>query len=288
MVHGLELACKNGYVYELDRLTGKPVTPVKEVPVANAKTDPTAAALMTNTYGWLRTGKAPLTEPIPVRAGAVTQHCAQASLLPGPAPDGQPYEYSCAYNYYSADHYVAGTSQDSVDWQPMSLDNKLGYAYICANNGVRSVKMGDPTAPQTSDGSVWPQLLQNGNGGSEPRLGWFTALNLQNNKAVWRKEYSSSICTGGSAATASGIVFAEATSTNLPNATTTITPQSSLYAYDAKTGNLLSTYTQPGLNITGPPVIFEESGKEYVAFEGTIPVPNGIGTYSQIMALALP
>jgi glucose dehydrogenase len=290
MVPGLELACKNGYVYELNRLTGQPVTPVKEVPIANAKTDPAAAALMTGTYKWLRTGGQPLTEPIPVRAGAVTQHCAQASLLPGPAPDGNPYEYSCAYNYYSADHYVAGTNQDSVDWNPMSVNEKLGYAYICANNGIRSVKMGNPDAPQTSDGSVWPQLLQNGNGGSEPRLGWFTALNLQNNKAVWRVQYPSSLCTGGSATTASGIVFASAATTSTgTSAATTAPPQSTLYAYDASNGKVLGTYTSPGLAINGPPIIYEESGKEYVAFGGTVPASDGTNTrYAEIIALALP
>jgi len=282
MVHGLELACKNGYVYELDRLTGKPVTPVKEVPIANAKSDPQAATLMTNTYGWLPSDGKTLTEPIPVRAGAVTQHCAQPSLLPGPAPDGQPFEYSCAYNYYSADHYVAGTNQDSIDWQPMSVDTKLGYAYICANNGIRSVKMGDPKAPQTSDGSVWPQLLQNGDGGSEPRLGWFTALDLRTNKAVWRKEYSDMVCSGGSAATASGLVFAEGT-----GAPKSATPgQSTFFAYDAKAGQQLFAFTQKGLLITGPPSVYEEGGKEYVAFECNLPDASG-APFQQIVALAL-
>jgi alcohol dehydrogenase (cytochrome c) len=278
MVYGLELACKNGYVYELNRETGQPITPVKEEPIANATTDSAAATLMTNTYHWLRTGGKPLTEPIPVGAGAVTQHCATAALLPGPAPDGQPYEYSCAFNYYSADHYVAGTNQDSVDWQPMSVDQKLGYAYICANNGIRAVKMGDPNAPQTADAEVWPQLLQNGDGGSEPRLGWFTALNLRNNQMVWRKEYPSSVCAAGSAATASGIVFGVGTAS---------TGGSTLYAYDASNGNQISTWTEPGLTISGPPIIFEESGKEYVAFEGTV-INSANVPRAEILALALP
>jgi glucose dehydrogenase len=283
LVHGIELACKNGYVYELNRATGQPVTPVKEEPVSNAKTDSDAAALMTNTYDWQRTGGKPLTEPIPVGAGDVTQHCADPALLPGPAPDGKPYEYSCAYNYYSADHFVAGTNQDSVDWQPMSIDAKLGYAYICANNGVRSVKMGNPDAPQTSDGSVWPQLVNNGDGGSEPRLGWFTALDLRTNKMVWRKEYTDSQCTAGSAATSTGIVFGSGLLTSGSKTST-------LYAYDAKTGALLSSWTEPGLTISGPPVVFEAQGKEYVAFEGTAPLasnPTG-PSYGQIFALSLP
>jgi quinohemoprotein ethanol dehydrogenase len=267
LVHGVTVTCKNGYVYELDRATGKPVLPVVEKPVANAKTDPAAATLMTKTYKWLRTNGKALTEPIPV-GDAITPHCATPSLLPSVAPDGKPYEYSCAYNYYSADHYVAGTNQDSMDWEPLSYNQKLGYTYFCANDGIRSVKLGDPAATQVSDAQVWPQLLTNGNGGSEPRAGWFTALNVQNNKKVWQAQYTVS-CKMGSATTASGLVFTGDASGNF-------------IAFDAKTGQKLFTWTLPTLGLSSAPIVYSVNGKEYIA------MTVGLAGSATVVALALP
>jgi glucose dehydrogenase len=69
-VKGLSVGCKNGYVYELDRETGEPVTPVKEEELSNAKSDPKAKA-EDEKLGWVKQNGEPLTEPIPVDAGEV-------------------------------------------------------------------------------------------------------------------------------------------------------------------------------------------------------------------------
>ncbi len=76
-VKGLSIGCKNGYVYELNRETGEPVTPVKEEELSNAKSDPKAKA-EDEKLGWVKQNGEPLTEPIPVDAGEVVPHCASA------------------------------------------------------------------------------------------------------------------------------------------------------------------------------------------------------------------
>jgi PQQ-dependent dehydrogenase (methanol/ethanol family) len=255
-VKGLSLACKSGYQYQLDRRTGKPVTPVKEMPLANAESDPQAKEYSEKVLHWFRTGGKPMTEPIPVGAAEITPHCATKSKLPAKAPDGKPYEYSCAFNYYSDDHFVAGTNEQGINWQPASYDPDLGVEYFCGNDTIRSTKVTDPKAPQKSDSAVWPQLFQNGVGGAEPKTGYFTAVDVRTNKLVWQNKYKSTACTGGSAVSAGGVVY---------------TPDSSghLFGYDAKTGKKVWDFSLPGVSITAPPVIYEAGGVEYVGVAAT-------------------
>jgi glucose dehydrogenase/cytochrome c5 len=255
-VQGLTIACKSGYQYQLDRTTGKPVTPVREEPLANAESDPQAKEYSEKKLDWYRTGGKPLTEPIPVGAGEVTPHCANKANLPDKAPDGKPYEYSCAFNYYSADHFVAGTTEQALNWQPTSYSANLGYEYFCANNGIRAVKVQDLKAKQKSDNEVWPQLFQNGVGGSEPKTGYFTAIDVRTNKLVWQKHYANTACTGGSAVTAGGLVF------NSDSA-------GHFFAYDARTGKQVWTFDLPGLAIAAPPIVYEAGGVEYVGVMAT-------------------
>ena len=79
MVHGIEVACKSGYVYELNRDTGKPATPVKETPPPNLKT--VGAQTLKEDRAWAKT------QPIPA-GDSIVPHCVKPTDLPGPAPDG--------------------------------------------------------------------------------------------------------------------------------------------------------------------------------------------------------
>ena len=258
-VNGVSVGCKNGYVYELDRETGKPVTPVKEMPLSNAKSDPQAKAL-DERLGWKRTNGKPLTEPIPVDAGEVTPHCADPKQLPAKAPDGQPFQYACAYMYFSPKHYTAGWNGTSLDWPPSSYDPKLGYTYYCANVGIHAAKLKSFDAKQTSQTEVFPQLYENGEGpgATEPRQGWFTALDLQDNKTAWQKRFPSGIeCAGGSSTSAGGLVFVTDSTGRL-------------HAYEAANGKEVWSYAQKGLSLDAPPILYEVGGTEYLAIVGTI------------------
>jgi outer membrane protein assembly factor BamB len=88
------------------------------------------------------------------------------------------------------------------------------------------------------------------------RQGTLTALNLSNNGKVWQRNYFSDtggICKSGSSTTAGGLVF--------------IAVGDVFYAYDAKTGAKLWSYTPPeGAVVNTPPVVYSANGKEYVAW----------------------
>ena len=257
MVKGLSLVCKSGYVYELDRETGKPVTPVKEEPLANAKTDPQAKK-RDEKVGWLRTGNKPMTEPIPVDASVLTPHCANPKLLPTEAPDGKPFEYSCAFDYYSTTHFVAGQDEHGTDWQPASYDPQLGYTFNCSKIGTRTIKITDEHAKEKENFKVWPQEYENGEAVIEAGTGRFTAINLANNHTAWQHVYKTADeCNGGSAATATGVVF-------------TADSTGHFYAYDGKTGKIVWTYTRPGLSILAPPIVYTVKGTEYVTVAATV------------------
>jgi glucose dehydrogenase/cytochrome c5 len=258
-VNGLSIGCKNGYVYELDRETGKPVTPVKEEELSNAKTDPAAKAY-DEKLGWKKANGEPLTEPIPVDAGEVTPHCADKSLLPPEAPDGKGFEYACAYLYFGKDHYTAGWNGTAMDWEPTSYDPQLGYTYYCTNVGIHAAKLKGFDAKQSDNFKVFPQLYENGegNGATEPRSGWFTALDLNDNKTAWQKRFPTGVeCAAGSATTAGGLVF-------MSDST------GKLRAFESKTGKEVWSYSHKGLELHAPPVSYEVDGTQYVTVVGTL------------------
>ena len=258
-VDGLSIGCKNGYVYELDRETGKPVTPVKEEELSNAKSDPQAKAY-DEKMGWKKQNGEPLTEPIPVDAGEVTPHCASKNLLPPEAPDGKGFEYACAYMYFGKDHYTAGWNGTSLDWQPSSYDPQVGYTFYCANVGIHAAKLKSFDAKQTSEYEVFSQLYANGEGkgATEPRAGWFTALNLEDNKTAWQKRFPNGVeCAAGSATTAGGLVF-------MSDST------GKLHAFETKTGKEVWSWSRKGLELHAPPVVYEVGGTEYLSVVGTL------------------
>jgi quinohemoprotein ethanol dehydrogenase len=258
-VNGLSIGCKNGYVYELDRETGKPVTPVKEEPLSNAKTDPAAKAY-DEKLGWKKPNGEPLTEPIPVDAGEVTPHCASKNLLPPEAPDGKGFEYACAYIYFGKDHYTAGWNGTAMDWEPTSYDPELGYTYYCTNVGIHAAKLKGYDVPQNDNFKTFPQLYENGEGkgATEPRSGWFTALDLNDNKTVWQKKFPTGTeCAAGSATTAGGLVF-------MSDST------GELHAFEAKTGKEVWSYAHKGLELHAPPIVYQVGNTEYVSVVGTL------------------
>lgn len=258
-VNGLSIGCKNGYVYELNRETGAPVTPVKEEELSNAKSDPSAKAY-DEKMGWKKSNGEPLTEPIPVDAGEVTPHCASKSLLPPEAPDGKGFEYACAYMYFGTDHYTAGWNGTSLDWEPTSYDPTLGYTYYCANVGIHAAKLKSFDQKQNSEFKTFPQLYENGEGegATEPRSGWFTALNVEDNKTAWQKRFPEGIeCAAGSVTTAGGLVF-------MSDST------GKLHAFEAKTGKEVWSYARKGLEVHAPPVVYQVGDTEYLSVVGTL------------------
>jgi PQQ-dependent dehydrogenase (methanol/ethanol family) len=281
MVHGIEVACKSGYVYELNRDTGKPATPVKETPPPNAKT--VGAQTLKEDRAWAKT------QPIPA-GDSIVPHCVKPTDLPGPAPDGKPYEYSCTFAYVGTDHFTALTPGigGDVNYEPSSVSPKLGYAYVCSSWSVQPTKV-VPNAPSplgniapTFTGEVFGPGAPIAPAGTVPHLfrGSLTALNLDNNKKVWQQKYYTDTgggCQTGSSVTASGIVF--------------LANNGSFMAYDAKTGKSLWTYTPPeGAIVNSAPAIYSVNGKEFVAWNVNLGAKSGTQQVGNdaVVAFSLP
>ena len=281
LVHGIEVACKSGYVYELNRLTGKPATPVTEKPIPNAKT--AGAATLKADASWAKTQPIPAGDP-------VVPHCVKPSDVPGPGPDGKPYEYSCTFAYIGGDHYTVITPAigGAINYEPSSVNPKLGHVYVCSAVSYQPTKAvkGAPSplgaiAP-TFENETFPPAGYVAPAGTRQLQGTFTALNLSNNKKVWQKLFyndTGGLCKSGSSTTASGLVF--------------LAQGGSLYAYDAANGKQLWSYTPPdGAIVNTAPAIYSVNGKEYVAWNldlATKQAASGPGNaHDEVLAFSLP
>jgi alcohol dehydrogenase (cytochrome c) len=231
---GLELVCKSGYVYELDRTNGKPLTPIIE------KKFPRDSAAFQSAWP---------TQPIPV-GDRIIPHCAKKSQFQFDPPDGKPFKFACTFASYGTDRYVAQAPafNGGPDWPPMSQNPQLGYVYICAQVSAFALKARKkPGSPQFA-GSFAPPTK------GKALAGTFTALNLRNNRMVWQKEWTASkngACYSGSASTAGGVTF-------------TGDLRGNFYAFDSRTGAQLWT-RKLALPISSPAVTYAANGRQYVA-----------------------
>jgi alcohol dehydrogenase (cytochrome c) len=239
--NGVTFQCKAGYLFELDRSSGTPLIPVKEVPIPQAPggSAPDPATIAANPL-------ASLTQPIPA-SDRVTPACSTSESLPGPAPDGGSYAYSCVYSLPGAGHFIAYTPgfNGGADQQPTALDPRTGYLYECQiANASQAFKSGTvaPAGKSTAPPAGWS--------------GTVAAVNLANGKVVWLDKWmNGKTCFSGVLATAGGLVFA---------ADTLATGPSTLYAFDSATGKELWEYhtNQP---IADAPIAYRYKGHEYIA-----------------------
>jgi quinohemoprotein ethanol dehydrogenase len=278
-VQGIDVGCKSGYVYELNRLTGKPVTPVIESPSPNAKT--VGKKTLEEDRTWSKT------QPVPV-GGSVVPHCATAKDVPGPAPNGKPYQYSCTFALFGTDAYTVMTPSDggAINYEPSSFSPATGDVYVCAQVTYQAIQV-QPGAPSPL-GAIAPTFA-NQSWGPIPAatatthtlVGTLTALNVNNNKTVWQKQYYSdqggAACETGSSVTAGGLVF--------------VANNGVFLAYNAKTGAQVWSYKPPqGAIVNSAPAIYSANGKEYVAWNADLgtAVNGGAQAQDEIIAFALP
>jgi hypothetical protein len=183
---------------------------------------------------------------------------------------------------------VTPTINGAVNYEPSSYNAKLGYVYVCSAVSFQPTKVvrGAPSplgsiAP-TFAGEVFPPsgFLPSPPPGKTLHLlqGTLTALNLSNNGKVWQRRYFSDtggVCKSGSSTTANGLVF--------------IAVGNVFYAYDAKTGVQLWSYSPPeGVVVNTPPVIYSAGGKEFVAWDVDLGTSAGASAgQDEIIAFSL-
>jgi quinohemoprotein ethanol dehydrogenase len=171
---------KTGWVYILDRETGKPILGIEERPVPQEPRQHTAA-----------------TQPYPVGDAVVPQFI-------DIAPEGFDLPYGGRIFTPFWDKPVVYRPQMAVNWPPSSYDPTTHLFYVCAIDNVGN-------SVSDTHGFEHPkwQGMWLGGGGAYTGIagrGIFAAVDLTTNRLVWRQQWHES-CFSGSLATAGGLVF---------------------------------------------------------------------------------
>ena len=180
MRKGLAQAGKTGWVYLLDRETGKPLLGIEERPVMQEPRQATSP-----------------TQPYPIGDALVPQQI-----------DITPENYDLINEgriftpYYKEP--VIYTPMAAVNWPPSSYDPETYLMYICANDATSGARADDS---QYEEPTFEAQYLGGAYTGSGTvRRGIFAALDVRTNRLVWRRQWTDG-CRSGVLSTAGGLVF---------------------------------------------------------------------------------
>jgi alcohol dehydrogenase (cytochrome c) len=218
-------ASKTGWVYILDRITGKPLIGIDEKPVAQDPRQLTSP-----------------TQPFP-RGDAFVPHEMEI------APEDFPLvNQGRIFTPFWTDGVVAKPSpRGGANWPPSSYDPSTNYFYVCGSDSANIFKGGDENQAMPREGE---RFLGGAFGGSPlPGTGIFAALDMKTNRLVWRQSWKDS-CYSGSVATAGGLVFVGRNDGRLT-------------AMDSSNGKRLWEF-QTGAGVNAPASVFEYEGNQYV------------------------
>ncbi|HUQ53526.1 MAG TPA: PQQ-binding-like beta-propeller repeat protein [Gammaproteobacteria bacterium] len=218
---------KTGYVYILDRETGKPLVGIDEVAVPQEPRQATAA-----------------TQPIP-RGDEVIPH----------AIDIEPEGFKLTNNgriftpFWDKPVVVKPLATGGVNWPPSSYDPTTNLFYVCATDGA--------AAYSTKEGGVeWAIPTPGGRyfGGDYtrsqvPRRGVIAAVDVRTNKLAWQQQWGE-MCYAGSTVTGGGLLFLGRNDGRLT-------------AHDKSNGALLWEY-QTDAGIHAAVSTFERNGQQYI------------------------
>jgi alcohol dehydrogenase (cytochrome c) len=247
-VHGIGEASKTGWLYLLNRETGRPIFPTPERPVPQAATQKT----------W-PTQPFPSYDPVVPHVPSEAQY--QQVVKAAKAAAGQKVKVIKAtqmFTPYSTTMVVVTPGpQGGTNWQPSSYNPNTHLFYVCAQSGVVGDTQQNPqhgVLSPVKQGGVAQQALGGtltiaGGFGENP--GTFTAVDATTGRIVWQKRWPEA-CYAGSTTTAGNIVFIGRN-------------DGRLQAYNATNGRLLWNF-QTGAGANNAPSVFQRDGHEYVVF----------------------
>jgi quinohemoprotein ethanol dehydrogenase len=172
-------AAKTGWVYILDRITGKPLVGIVETPVMQEPLQFTSP-----------------TQPFPIGDAVVPQS------IDMPVEGFDLVNGGRIFTPFTKTP-VLWKPLAAVNWPPSSYDPDTHFMYICASDALWGAKGGDPDYP------VEPGALYSGSVVARfpaPRRGVFAVINLPTNRLVWRQQWVDQ-CYSGSLVTAGGLLF---------------------------------------------------------------------------------
>lgn len=226
MRKGLAAIRPDGYLFLLDRQTGKPLIPVEERAVPQNEFQKTSR-----------------TQPFPIGAESLLPDC---STWKERIPAG--FVLGCTYTPYSlpppsSDPPNILATGFTVRGTPMSYSPETGYFYAHGNAGLGWRRRAEDPYFFGVTNHV-PGLKS---------FGVIGAIDSRTDKIVWKKEIPISIFgRGGELTTAGGLMFR-------------LEGDGNFLAYDAKTGDQLWKFQTGSAGAAGSPATYEIDGIQYIA-----------------------
>jgi quinohemoprotein ethanol dehydrogenase len=239
VVHGIAEASKTGWLYMLDRQTGKPIFPIPEKPVGQDPNQKTAA-----------TQPFPSTEPFARHELNHTdlkkiQASAKSQIGKGKKVALKRGSIFSPFGKKPVAVIPGPTGGDN--WPPASYNENLQMFYVCSQNSPAALgqsKLPGHKPGQLYIGSIFVSSGFNGDGN-------VTAIDAQTGKIVWQISTPDS-CYSGTVTTAGNVVFVGRNT-------------GELQAYDARNGSRLWSF-QTGAGANSTVTTFMQDTQQYVAF----------------------
>ena len=241
---GIAEASKTGWLYLLDRETGKPLLPIDEKTVPQLASQATAKTQPIPSYPPF------FSHDVTDNDVASVQKLADASAKNGAKP--KVIKGGRFTPFGENITVVVPGPQGGTNWQPTSYNPDTGMFYVCAMRSVAGYSSKNEELPsgkrgQTADlGSVFTIS------GFGAQTGYFLAIEASTGEIKWRKRWPES-CYAGSVTTGGNLVFVGRNN-------------GELQAYNAESGEgpLWSFQTGAGANTTA--TVFEYDGTQFLAF----------------------
>ncbi|HVX33797.1 MAG TPA: PQQ-binding-like beta-propeller repeat protein [Solirubrobacterales bacterium] len=238
--HAIGEPSKTGWVYLLDRKTGKPIYPIPEVKVPQdpaQKTWPTQPEPTMEPFSPIKTTKAALETAEEAVAGE------------NPKPKIIPSEvFTPMSSDPNAINLIANAAVGGDNWPPSSYDPKDNMYFVCSQSGALGLVV-PPKEPKFVQGknTVGSETVV-ASGFNTP--GFLTAYDMSTGKIKWQNEFKES-CYSGAVTTAGGLVFVGQNN-------------GELQAFSTETGEKLWGF-QTGAGANTTVTVFEDEGEEKVA-----------------------
>lgn len=233
MRKGMAQAGKTGWLYILDRTTGKPLIGIEEKPVpqnANQKTSPT--------------------QPFPIGDAFVPQTVTEEDVKRDLPKDFKGEIGSIFTPFWDKPMTLKPSPQGGANWPPSAYNPNTEYFYVLGNdNYFAYAHYGEEEKDRFTEGkeyigSVWQPVEKS------PSRGTVTALDIKTNKIVWQKKWDA-IAYSGLLTTKGNLVF---TGHN----------DGRIIAYDAAKGDQLWEFKMDA-GANAPPITYEVDGKQYIS-----------------------
>ena len=256
---------KNGLLFVLDRVTGKPVWGVEERPVPPSD--------VPGEQAWP-------TQPFPIKPPPLTRLSMTKEELSNISPEAHAYcleqfEKLTAPGPYAPfsvkePRLVFPSSMGGADWAGLSYDPKRGYIFANASNIGQTGQMvanppGSPV-PFRNQGAYTRFMDKDGYPCNQPPWGELSAVDTHTGDVAWRIPLGSfdeleakgfkntgAINLGGSIATAGGVLFIAATA------------DGKFRAFESRTGKELWVTKLDSVGNATPITYRGSNGKQYVA-----------------------